>query len=280
LSSDGFEPLFNGQDLTGWFRTPRIYGPLWIGGPPLRELAPTVFSEEYWENAPLRPAVWTVEDGAIVGRQDSPGSGYGGFLVTDREFGDFELILEAKPDWPADTGVIVRKRPHSWEGIQIVVDYRKSGSIGGFYGNGIGSWHAVSFAFDAEVDEDDRPIRLVADDPATSIEPLEGKADLLDYGASVEEFLSTWRVNEWNELRIRVVGKSPSITTWVNDVKVATIDLAKLDVPNYNADEVAKVLGRAGRIALEVHDSDPMMGASRWGKDSACRWRNVRIREM
>jgi len=280
VTEDGFEDLFNGKDLSGWFATPRVYGPLWVGGQTLRDLAPTAFSEEYWENAPSRPAVWTVEDGAVVGRQDAPGSGYGGFLVSERNFGDFELVLEANPDWPADTGVLVRKRPHAWEGIQIVVDYRQSGSIGGFYGNGIGGFHAVSFAFDAELDENGRLIRLKEDDPTTSIEPLDRKSELLTYGATAEEFLSTWKTGEWNELRIRVIGAKPVITTWVNGVKIAEIDMAALNVPNYDADEVAGFLGAEGRIALEVHDSDPASDSGRWGTDSACRWRNIRVKEL
>jgi hypothetical protein len=280
VTEDGFEDLFNSMDLTGWFATPRVYGPLWVGGQTLRDLAPNAFSEEYWENAPSRPAIWTVEDGAIVGRQDAPGSGYGGFLVSERDFGDFELVLEANPDWPADTGVLVRKRPHAWEGIQIVVDYRQSGSIGGFYGNGIGGFHAVSFAFDAELDENGRLIRLKEDDPTTSIEPLDGKSELLTYGATAEEFLSTWKSGEWNELRIRVIGAKPVITTWVNGVKIAEIDLATLNVPNYDADQVAGFLGAEGRIALEVHDSDPASDSGRWGTYSACRWRNIRVKEL
>jgi hypothetical protein len=45
---------------------------------------------------------------------------------------EFELHLEANPDWPADTAIYLRKLPHSFHGIQVLVDHRKSGSIGGF----------------------------------------------------------------------------------------------------------------------------------------------------
>jgi len=276
----GFESLFNGRDLTGWFATPRVYGPSWIGGPTVRELAPTAFSEEHWENAPRRPAVWTVEDHALVGRQDDLESGYGGFLVTEREFGDFELVLETNPDWPADTGVIVRKLPFSWPGIQIVVDHRQSGSIGGFYGNGIGGFHAISFTFDAALDELGHLNALKEDEPDTSVEPLADKAKLLSYGATLHEFLAAWRPADWNELRIRVVGSKPVITTWVNGTKIAELDMATLAFPNYHADEVADFLGPRGRIALEVHDSDPRAPVGRWGRGAACRWRNIRVKEF
>lgn len=277
----GFESLFNGRDLTGWFAMPRIYGPMWIGGPSLQDLAPTFFTEEYSENATQRPAVWAVEDGVLVGRQDAPDSGFGGFLVTEREFGDFELVLEANPDWPADTGVIVRKLPNlSWPGIQIVVDHRQSGSIGGFYGNGIGGFHAIPFTFDATLDESGLLVALKEDDPDTSVEPLEDKAKLLSYGATLQEFLAAWRPADWNELHIRVVGAKPVITTWVNGTKIAELDLATLTFPNYDGDEVADFLGPRGRIALEVHDSFPNQAGARWGNGAACRWRNLRVKEI
>ena len=35
---------------------------------------------------------WVLEDGAIVGSQDQPGNG--GIILTDREFGDFEVVTD------------------------------------------------------------------------------------------------------------------------------------------------------------------------------------------
>lgn len=280
-----FVSLFNGVDLEGWESIPRIYSPLWIGGPTIEEAQQsrpfdTHFTSDFLEATHTNEATWTVEDGVIVGRQNEPGGGFGGFLITEADYADFELRLEAKPDWPADTGILVRKLPTTWTGIQILMDHRKSGSIGGFYGNGIGSFHAVSFNIDAETDADGNFEHLIEDDPALSIEPLGDKARLLEYGATADEFLGAWRSGEWNEVRILVEGRLPRITTWINDVKIAEIDLATLDAPHYDAEEVADLLGRSGRIALEVHDSDPMLGEARWGRDSACRWRNIRVRPI
>lgn len=277
----GFVPLFNGADLSGWFTTPRTYDEMWPGGPSVHEAYPGVFPLDYNERAREHPATWTVEDGAIVGRQDSPGSGWGGYLVSDRKYGDFELELEANPDWPADTGIMVRKQAGSFHGIQILLDHRQSGSIGGFYGNGISGFHAVPFALDVVRDEDGNPVALREDDTATSVEPINpGKRALLSYAGSVQDFLDSWTFGGWNHFRIRVVGAQPTVTVWINDVKTAEIDLATLEFPNYDADAVAATLGRAGHIAFEVHDNDSMLGAGRWGVGAACRWRNVRIQEL
>jgi hypothetical protein len=279
--ADGFESLFNGSDLSGWFTTPRTYQEMWPGGPTMQEAYPGVFQPDYNERALEHPAAWTVEDGVIVGRQDAPGSGWGGYLVSEQVFGDFELELEANPDWPADTGIMVRKLPHSFHGIQILLDHRQSGSIGGFYGNGISGFHAVPFALDAVYDKDKNAVGLREDDPATSVEPfIQSKREMLTYAANVEEFLSTWRFGDWNAFRIRVIGAKPAVTVWINEVKIAAIDLATLSAPNYDSDDVAAFLGRKGHIALEVHDNDSMLKEGRWGPEAACRWRNIRIKQL
>jgi hypothetical protein len=228
------------------------------------------------ENAPKHPAVWPVEDG----RQDEPGSGYGGFRVSEREFGDFELRFEAKPDWPADAGILFREDPESWRGIKVVLDHRKSGSIGGFYGNGIGGFHAIAFTLDAETDDTGQLTRLVEEDPTTNLEPLGDEAELLTYAAAAEEFLAAWVAGDWNDIWIRVEGQMPSITTWINKTRIVEIDLTKLKAPHYDPEQTAQALGSAGRIALEVHDNDPIPGDARWGRSSACRWRNIRIQEL
>jgi hypothetical protein len=277
----GFEQLFNGQDLSGWFATPRSYGTLWPGGPTVHEALPGAFPDDYDARAKEHPAVWTVEDGAIVGRQDAPGSGWGGYLVTERTFGDFELILEANPDWPADTGIMLRKLPDTFHGLQVLLDHRRSGSIAGFYGNGIGGFHAVPFALDAIYDESGHAVGLREDDPATSVEPFtQAKKEMLTYAATVDQFLTAWRFGDWNEFRIRLVGAKPVATTWINDVEIAEIDMATLVAPNYDADAVAGLLGPEGHIAFEVHDNDSRLGEERWGKHAACRWRNIRLKEL
>lgn len=279
--SSGFEPLFNGVDLTGWFVAPRSYGEIWPGGPTLMEAYPSFVSSDYNERAAEHPARWTVEDGAIVGRQHPPGSGWGGYLVSEKKYGDFELILEANPDWPADTGIMLRKRPHDFAGLQVLLDHRQSGSIGGFYGNGISGFHAVPFALDAVYDSAGRPVGLREEDPATSIEPFSlAKRDMLTYACSIEEFLAAWRFLDWNEFRIRVVGEKPLVDVWINGVKIASIDLATLVFPNYDSNAVAALLGREGHLAFEVHDTDSLLKERRWGRDAACRWRNIRIKEL
>ncbi|ADJ48965.1 hypothetical protein AMES_7139 [Amycolatopsis mediterranei S699] len=280
FDEDGYTPLFDGVTLEGWHPAPRVYGAVYPGGPHVHELlarqgiAPPREPEKH-------PAVWTVEDGAIVGRQEAPGSGYGGYLVTDDTFGDFELALEAKPDWPADTGIMIRRQRDSWEGFQVLLDHRESGGIGGFFGNGLASFSAVPFAIRSRRDADGTVIGLEADDPDTSAEPVTPeKIARLRYAAVVDDFLRVWRLADWNEIRIRAAGALPVITTWVNGLKIAELDTATLRSPDYDPDAVLRLLGPRGHIALEVHDNDAVFGDARWGRGAACRWRNIRIRSL
>jgi hypothetical protein len=272
--------LFDGNSLDGWFAAPRVYGTTYPGGPSVLDVL-TGLPTDYNSRAAAHPAAWTVEDGAIVGRQPSDAPGWGGYLVSERTFGSFELELEMNPDWPADTGVMIRRLRDSWEGLQVLVDHRRSGSIGGFYGNGIGGFHGVPFALTARTDAAGKPIGLVEEDPVDTLEPITlPKREMLTRAGDADAFLAQWRWGEWNALRIRCEGTPPRVTTWVNGVLVAEIDTAGIRWPGYDPSDVWQLLGERGHIAFEVHDNDPLMGEDRWARGAACRWRNITVTEL
>jgi len=272
--------LFDGVSLTGWRPIPRVYGTISPGGPTVadvlrRQGLPVPAHPE------AHPARWTVENGAIVGRQDPPGSGYGGYLISEQYFADFELTLETNLDWPADSGVMIRRLPDSWEGFQVLLDHRPNGGMGGFFGNGLASFSAVPFTVDCSTDAAGRPVGLrIADDGQADSTTISHRRRLLRYACDADDFLRVWRWAEWNEVRIRCVGELPRITTWINGLLVAEIDTASISWPGFDAEMVSQTLGPAGHIALEVHDNDPVGGADRWGPESACRWRNIRLVDL
>lgn len=280
MDTQGFRALFDGQTLAGWRAIPRIYGSRYPGGPSVSEIW-----TEKGIPLPVEPekhaARWFVEDGAIIGEQEFPGSGYGGYLISEETFGDFELVVEVRPDWPADTGIMVRRRRDDWTGFQVLLDHRESGGIGGFFGNGLASFMAAPFKIRAVRDAQGNAIGLQADTPENSAEPLlPEQRERLTYAAEVEDFLHAWKWGEWNEMRIRVVGAMPVITTWVNAVKIAELNTATMQAPEYDPDAVLGLLGPRGHIALEVHDNDPIFKDARWGHGAQCRWRNVRVRDL
>ena len=266
--------LFDGETLRGWHAVPRITAPRWPGEPlPVLDLAVA-------ERIRGHTGRWTVEDGAICGRQDPPGSGLGAYLLTDETFGDFELGFEARPDWPADTGIMLRATELGSQGYQVLLDHRKSGNIGGFYGNGIGRFHAINFNVDV-ARERGRPTGLRLEDPAKSIEPItDAKRALLTRAATGEQFLGAWKWNDWNAFRIIVRGELPTITTEINGTLIAEIDTGRLPAEVFDAEGTLALLGSRGHIGFEVHDNDPGMGPERWAPKAACRWRNIGLRQL
>ncbi len=122
----GFTPIFDGKTLNGWHVSRRTgHG---TGGK------------------------WVVADGAIVGQQNPPRQG--GILITDEKYGDFELIIEAKPEWGVDSGIFLRST-EGGKAYQVLVDYREGGNVGGIYGEGIGGFGVRSEEYPAAWKKDD-----------------------------------------------------------------------------------------------------------------------------
>lgn len=127
---------------------------------------------------------------------------------------------------------------------------------------------------------DGRPLALIEEDPATTLEPVTGqKQGLLSFAAPPATFFGAWRWDAWNTLKIRCEGRYPVLTTWVNGVRAYQMDSGSIRHPHYEREAVAALLGRQGHIALEVHDTDSL-GEIRWGEGARCRWRNIKIAEL
>lgn len=78
-------------------------------------------------------ASWTVEDGALTGRE-GPGRA-GGLLYTTELYSDFEFECEVRLDWPFDSGIFLRMAPEG-KGAQITIDHRPGGEIAAVYSDG------------------------------------------------------------------------------------------------------------------------------------------------
>lgn len=274
---DGFRPLFDGKTLKGWHPTPRLLHPPYPGSP----YTPISPDSKQYKAAAESLGKWEVKDGTIVAGQSILNRG--AYLVSKEKFGNFELLVDVRPDWPIDTGFLVRGARTGKPGYQILMDHRPGGGIGGFYGNNLAGFHGLPFIIDAKHNKDGKIIGLQPGDPtAPNSEYTKEKRELLSYAADVEEFLEVWNFDEWNTFKVRCVGKYPRLTTWINGVKIAELDTATMSWPNFDKDAVLEILGERGHIALEVHGSnlrDPV-GQQRWWPGAVCRWRNVMIKEL
>ena len=245
----GFVPLFNGENLEGWHTNVQriVHG--------------------YGGN-------WKVEQGAITGEQDPPGSGNGGMLMTDQEYGDFELLLELAPSWGIDSGVFLRANPQG-ECFQVYVDYRDHGNVGWLSTETpSGQRRMIIRPFNIFGELTDKGV-LTGLTTKPDERDIAWKPDYLVYSAKPEDWLKAWKIGKWNTLGIRCVGEYPRITTWVNNTKLAEFDGASCPQPNYNKDDMLRKLGRKGPIALQVHG-----GKRLWPQGAKCRWRNIRIKRL
>ena len=98
---EGFTPIFNGRDLSGWH---------------ISKTARHGHTPDF-----------RVVHGVIVGTQQP--WGHGGLIITDKKYKNFEMSLEVKPDWGCDSGIFFRTT-ESGAAYQITMDYLGTGNGG------------------------------------------------------------------------------------------------------------------------------------------------------
>jgi hypothetical protein len=219
-ASTGWIPLFDGRSLAGW--------------------KPSPLSPHSKASKNTTAGNWRVEGGLIVGSQDTPNNG--GLLLTQAEFGDVEVAVETRNDFGVDSGIFLRCTEDG-RAYQCLIDYYEGGTIGGILGERIWNVRGVrnySFGATPEV------ITLNEHAQRCPIVP--------------ESWPFFWRVGEWNEVRTRIVGDPPTITTWVNGVQIL------------QHTEPKSVHPARGHIALQVHGGAKSKGT--------VRYRNVRARAL
>jgi hypothetical protein len=160
----GFTSIFNGKDLTGWHGMP--------GSDPdeLTALKPEERQAKLDEWTKDAQQHWSVDNGELVN------DGHGAYLTTDKEYGDYELLIDYKTVASADSGIYLKYTPQ----VQIW-DWTKAGdkwSIQADFGSG-GLWN----------NSPGKP----------------GKNPLI---------LADKPFGEWNSFRIRQVGARTSV--WLN----------------------------------------------------------------
>ena len=221
FSDSGFVSLFNSSSLDGWHVS-----------------AQTGHSGASNNQSGGR---WVVQDGAILGSQDIPGNG--GIIITDRAFGNFEVVLEMNNDFVPDSGLFLRSTERG-QAYQYMIDYHPGGNLAGVYGEGLsGGVHRRNFDFldlVTKIKQDECPFPL----------PV-----------SPEAWPTFWQHGKWNELRARITGNPPKIITWINGVRFMEFEDNEKRHPD------------TGGIALQVHGG----GDSR---KHFVRYRNIRVKVL
>jgi hypothetical protein len=218
----GFASIFNGKNLDGWHVSAK--------------------TGHSGASKNKTGGKWVVEDGAILGSQDIPNNG--GIVITDKQYGDFEVAVEMNNDFVPDSGLFLRSNERG-QAYQYMIDYHAGGNLAGVYGEGLsGGIHHRNFTFLEKVTD----IREDADPFPLPVKPA--------------DWASFWKHGQWNELRARIVGNPPKVTTWINGVRFMEFQ------------DTEKRHQETGGIALQVHG-----GGGDLTKHYV-RYRNVRVKEL
>jgi hypothetical protein len=218
----GFVSIFDGKTLSGWHTS-----------------AQSGHSRASKNQSGGR---WVVENGAIVGSQDIPGNG--GLVITDKPYGDFEVALEMNNDFVPDSGLFLRSTEKG-QAYQYMIDYHANGNLAGVYGEGLsGGIHQRNFDFT---------------DKVTEIKPHDCPFPL---PVKPAEWPSFWKHGQWNELRARIVGNPPKITTWIAGVRFMEFEDKEKRHPD------------SGGIALQIHGGGGDL------RDQFVRYRNIRVKVL
>ncbi len=218
----GFVSIFDGKSLKGWH--------------------PSAKTGHSRASGNQSAGKWVVEKGAILGTQDIPGNG--GIILTDEQFSDFEVSLEMNNDYGPDSGLFLRSTEDG-KAWQAMIDYHKGGNLMGVYGEGLGGKPSVS-----NYDFGDTPEQITVNTNSPVALPV--------LPAAWKYF---WRHGQWNELRARIVGNPPHITTWINGVKFMEWQEKEVRHPE------------KGSIALQVHGGGNHT-------NEFVRYRNIQVQKL
>jgi len=119
---EGFVPMFNGKDLTGWQGL--------VGNPITRaKMSPAELAKQQAEANKKMLENWSVKDGCIYF------SGKGDNLCSIKEYGDFELLVDWKITKGGDSGIYLRGSPQVQIWDTSRTDVGAQVGSGGLYNN-------------------------------------------------------------------------------------------------------------------------------------------------
>ena len=135
---------------------------------------------------------WVVEDGD----HRQPGhSGNGGIVITDKPYGNFEVAANEQRLRARQRAVLQHREG---PGLSVHDRLPRGRNLAGVYGErALGRRSPAEFRLHRQGDRNQA---------AQSIPPAVKPAD----------WPAFWKHGQWNELRARIAGNPPKITTWIN----------------------------------------------------------------
>jgi len=180
--------------------------------------------------------------------------------LTDRSYRNFELYMEVKPDWGNDSGIFLRST-ESGAAYQVTMDFLPNGSMGNVIAEG-GMQLAANAGRARGAGARAGGAGRQGGTPAGPPPPPPGFGE---GNQATAAWVKAWKRDDWNAVRVRMVGDVPHVTVWFNDVQITDFT----DTANSAIGGITE-----GPIAIQVH------GAARWVPGGFWRWRNIGIREL
>jgi hypothetical protein len=150
----------------------------------------------------------------------------------------------------------------------MMVDYHDNGNVGHLYGEGTTAFNTRNFDINGKYDAAKKLVGITTANHLTTAD-----VDVV-HSCKPEEWVKTWKLNDWNTAKVRVEGKYPRITTWINGLKVCDFNGETAMTERYDKEGIFKTLGAKGSIAVQVH------GGTGWPTGAKCRWKNIQVRAI
>jgi len=133
----GFAALFNGKDLTGWRGGDTFdHRKVLAATPEMRAAILDKWTKSMLEvSAKTGKPHWRAEDGELVN------DGFGAYATTEKDYGDFELLVEYKTVPLADSGIYLRGVPQVqiWDAAKTPPSPGQEKGSGGLWNNSAGA---------------------------------------------------------------------------------------------------------------------------------------------
>jgi hypothetical protein len=254
MDSEGYHSIFDGKTLKGWWPD----------------------CQTGHSNGSNVGAIIKVDPNARALFTTQNGTNIGGALMTNKQFTNYELVLDIWPKMGNDGGVFNRS-PANGKCFHTTIDYIQNASLGGTWGEG------------GFTQRDFRPFTYGANDQTITIPgnssgemsnwtTITSKLNPTSYGCAPtgcvqDDYRRLWDANGWNEMKIAFYGGYGTGTGNVHMKSWFRKSGAATWVPLLQDTTLVQVVPK-GYIGLQIH------GGGRFSGPPGNWYRNIKIREL
>jgi 3-keto-disaccharide hydrolase len=254
--AEGFFSLFDGSTLKGWWESCKTPHSTSSG---LDKVLGGVFMAD-----PANKAIYT--------QQKSDGTG--GLLMTNKQFENYELVLEFFGTYGDDAGIFNRTTA-TGKCYQTTLDYISGSSVGGAYGeNGYTNLNSDPYTFDGS--------KSKISNFATWTNYTKGLSPTTfgctAAGCGTADWTNVWDINGWNQIRVKfygglTAGSKVKLKSWFRKVANPASPGPDNWVPVYNDSQA--ILTPKNFIGLQIHRDN-----GRWVRGPGTWYRNIKWRPL